>query len=72
MNPGSWAEKVIVADSTPMHASTWRAVFRNMADDVIIFVNKVKGPSDPMSMVAGIENPGAMSGQWSLFSDPLS
>ncbi|KAF8361481.1 hypothetical protein PRIPAC_88404 [Pristionchus pacificus] len=52
--------------------STWRAVFRNMADDVIIFVNKVKGPSDPMSMVAGIENPGAMSGQWSLFSDPLS
>ncbi|KAF8375964.1 hypothetical protein PRIPAC_82393 [Pristionchus pacificus] len=32
--------------------------FRNTADDVIIFVNKVKGPSGPMSMVAGIENPG--------------
>ncbi|KAF8355388.1 hypothetical protein PRIPAC_97011, partial [Pristionchus pacificus] len=40
-----------------------RNTLRNTSGDVIIFVNKVKGPSGPMSMVAGIENPGAMSGE---------
>ncbi|KAF8364475.1 hypothetical protein PRIPAC_91398, partial [Pristionchus pacificus] len=37
--------------------------FKPYDDNYSTDVNKVKGPSDPMSMVAGIENPGAMSGE---------
>ncbi|KAF8374199.1 hypothetical protein PRIPAC_80628 [Pristionchus pacificus] len=48
------------------------SALRNTGGDVIIFVNKAKGLPGPMDMETRIENPGAMSGGWSLFSDPLS